>query len=181
MRHLILLALTAVLGCAATTTMGGGGGVPETTRIEGASGVTSITRTTADDAVWLRYAPISLDSAWRALPAAYATLGIPVTTSDRATYTFGGVDVKVRRALAKMPLSRYVDCGRAPEGPKADMYEMLLTVVTQLRNDNAKGVAVATLVRASARSPSFTANEVTCASTGVLEQRIVALLTEGSK
>jgi hypothetical protein len=181
MRHLAALALAALLGCASSASTVDTAGTPESVRIQGSGGAATITRITSNTAMTL-YAATTLDSAWNALPAVFAALEIPVTTTQPREYTLGGESVKVRRSLGKVPLSRYLDCGQtAGNSPNADMYDVFLTVVTQLREDQKKGVAISTSVQGLARSPNLTNNTSTCASTGTLEQRIATLLRERVK
>jgi hypothetical protein len=182
MRPILLLSLATLSGCATHTPSAGAGVSPETVRIVGPSGTTTLSRMVgagAPAAVTAVAAP--LDSAWRALPSVYASLEIPLTTLDAAQHLLGNEGMRVRRTLAGESLTRYLDCGATQGGPNAETYEVTMAVLTQLQPGAADSTIVATAVQASARSPSFSGEDVACTSTRRLEARIAALLGDQLK
>lgn len=120
--------------------------------------------------------PVALEQAWAALPAVYELLEIPVSTVDPATKLLGNQALQARTRLGKVPLSRYLSCGQnsVTGTPNADSYAMTIRVLTQLQPGPDGGTRVSTLVDAYGRAQAFNNGDVTCGSTGVLEQQIAA-------
>lgn len=113
---------------------------------------------------------------WDALPAVYQTLGLPITDRNAENRTIGTTSYKVRRRLANVPLSRYIDCGSTQGSPSADSYEVLLNVSTQL-TPAGDTTAVSTTVSALAR-PVFVSGEyINCGTTRALEKRFFDILS----
>lgn len=122
---------------------------------------------------------LPIDSAWGRLPAAFDSLGIPVTTVRTADRILGNEALRVRRRLAGAPLSTYLNCGSKVGMPNADSYDVHLSILTQLRPDELSGgtaTSVATLVEATAREAGGSAASVRCGSTGRLEERLFRAL-----
>jgi hypothetical protein len=116
------------------------------------------------------FAPI--EKVWAALPAAYQSLGVPLTTSDVTTHVAGNIGLNVRRRLGSTPLVRYIDCGNSQMGPSADTYDVRLTVTTRLQADSVAGTKLSTLVEAVGRPVAFSGEYSRCSSLGVLEARL---------
>lgn len=113
-------------------------------------------------------------SAWPRLGAAYTSLGIPLTMLDTAGHALGAIRIRGPRRLAGKPLSALVDCGSTPIGsPRADSYQVTLTVVSQLRTAGT-GSVLHTLIVAFATDPNGSSTAVQCGSTGTLEHMIAA-------
>ena len=118
-----------------------------------------------------------IDVAWARLQAAYATLGVKVTTLDQTTHTIGNNALKARRKIGDVPLITAMNCGTSGTGPNAESYELTLTFTSRVY-PSAGGVTVETYVNGTGQNPlTNTGNTVTCYSMGVLEKRIVALMT----
>lgn len=113
------------------------------------------------------------EAAWGALPGVFEELGIPVTMVDTKTRLLGTTEHRVRR-LGKARLSRYLDCGSGMAGQHADLYDVYLTVVTQLHPGEGGATQVRTQVEASAKDGAHSNNPVRCTSKGTLEKAIVA-------
>jgi len=76
-------------------------------------------------------------------------------------------------------MQRYLECGTASGAQNAETYFITLAMHTRLRADPSGGTTVSTTVDATAVPPAFNSTDpVRCASTGRLERRVVALLTE---
>lgn len=120
---------------------------------------------------------LPLDSAWAALPGAYATLGLTgASVIDEAARQFGVGPIPLPRRLNDTPLSRFVDCGSTRFIPNADSYAVRLQVSTQLVAEGTAITRVQTLVEGTARPREMSGNPVLCTSTGELERRIARQL-----
>jgi hypothetical protein len=105
MRLRFLLSIAAI-GCASAKVDTPPAPVPETVRVMGsanragtiAMGVTGTPATARSFSVLAPAADV-----WRALPAAYESLGIPISTMDSATCTLGNAGFNVRRQLGSTP------------------------------------------------------------------------------
>jgi len=116
---------------------------------------------------------LPLDSAWAALPGAYAAVGLTGGgVMDEAARRFGVGPTTLPRRLNDTPLSRFVDCGSTRFIPNADTYAVRLQVSTQLVADETGVTRVQTLVEGTARPREMSSNPVLCTSTGELERRI---------
>lgn len=119
--------------------------------------------------------PAKADVAYRALPAAFAAVGIEPNAQVPAERRVALVDGRFRRRLGRERVSRYVSCGTGMTGaPNADEYEVRLTVharVTPAAGDTARS-ALATLVTATARPATSSNDPVNCSTTGALEVQL---------
>jgi hypothetical protein len=113
--------------------------------------------------------------AWAAVSAVYAKLGIPLSVVDSGTHVLGALRVTQRRPLAGERLSRLLECGTGSFGPNAERYTVQLTVLSSVQPLPDGRTTVDTRV-AGAASPNGLSSSVSCASTGVLEDRITAEL-----
>ena len=116
------------------------------------------------------------DEVWRALPAAFDSVGVPVTKTDAANKVIGNDGFKIRQRLGKVPLSRYVDCGETQIGPNADSYEVSITLVVQVRAATPTSSALTTTFDAYARPLAFSQGYSRCSSRGALEARFLAAI-----
>ena len=102
----------------------------------------------------------------------------PFTTVDTARHTMSNDGFKLRRQLGSTPLSRYIDCGTTQIGENADSYEVFITVVAQLEEDERTGLtAMHTTFEAMARPIAFSREYSRCSSKGVLEKRLADAVT----
>jgi hypothetical protein len=175
MRVLALaLAFAAVPACGPSSPTLGRGATPETIRMDGpGGGALSVMPDASASAAILAF-PIA--QVWRILPAAYDSLGLAVATEDPAAHLIANGDMKVRRQLGGVPLSRYIDCGRTQIGASADSYQIVLTVKTQLRSDDAGATTVMTLVEAMGKPVTFAQDYSRCNSTGKLESQVADVI-----
>lgn len=121
----------------------------------------------------------SLEQVWSVVPAAYASLSIPVEMRDPDRHVIGNQQFTVRRTLGDLRLSRLVNCGYGPAGKKADRYLVHLRVLTQLSAEGAGAVLAKTSVTAYASTVEGTSTEeVRCPSTGVLETAITEAMRD---
>ena len=148
----------------------------ETVRVSGVGaqqGTTMTTVSAVSPGVARVLAPI--DEVWRVLPAIYDSLGIPVDRLDHGQHIIGNTGFRLRRRLGGVPLTRYLDCGRAQGGPSAETYEVNLSVLTELQ-PAAAGTTAATVVQATARPVTFVGEHTPCKSTGGIEKSVEKLL-----
>jgi hypothetical protein len=118
----------------------------------------------------------SVSRVWTALPAAYDSVGIPITIVDGKQHLAGNQGFKLQRTLGKVPLSAYIDCGSNTFGRKADTYDVYLAVVTRVRATDSVTTEMITTVDAAARPMSFSQPYTKCESRGELEARIAGLV-----
>jgi len=170
-----MLSIVALAGCASSSTTRGTPTSDETVRIVGA-GETIELRTSATVTASLDTILAPADQVWRALPAAYEALAIPVTHLDSATHVIANSGITVRRRLGKVPLTRYIDCGDSQGVPSAETYEIRLSVLTRLQAGATGTSIVATSVQATGRPVSLSGTDVRCSSTRQLESRLVNAL-----
>jgi hypothetical protein len=120
---------------------------------------------------------LPLDSAWAALPGAYAAVGLTGGgVIDEAARQFGVAPTTLPRRLDNTPLSRFVDCGSTRLIPNADSYAVRLQVTTRLVAEGTGITRLQTFVEGTARPREMSGNPVQCTSTGELERRIARQL-----
>jgi hypothetical protein len=178
MRFVSLAALApmALGACASGGTGAAAVGAPatQTIAVVGPAGGAKIS-TPGEIASNVQTLAFSVDQIWRALPAAFDSLGIPVQTLDGVKHTIGNTGFAIRRRLKNVPLSRYIDCGTSQLGASADDYDVRLTVLTDVRPGDG-GAIVTTSVQAVARPMNYAQEYSSCNSRGSLEQRIIDLV-----
>lgn len=119
-------------------------------------------------------APLSgtADSAWKVLPAVFASLDLPVHERDESGRRLGACWIRVRIRLAGVPLSRYLNCGELRSVPNADRMEIELLVLSLVKPNAQGGATLSTFVLATAGESAGSSNRIWCLSTGALESRI---------
>ena len=169
-----LIVMTSVFtGCAS----GGGGTAPVPVTVSaqngagvigGMAGVTMMVGTSGQKAT----VAAPRDAVWAKLPAAYESLGLPLSFKEDAAFRLGNDQIKARRALNGVQLRTIVDCGSDLNGEKAELYDIKLTIETSVAavGDAAE---LTTMVSALGRSPMSGGNEVPCSTKGELERRIL--------
>ena len=110
------------------------------------------------------------DEVWKAMIGVYADLGIEVTELNPSARTLGNQQLKVRRRLGKVSLTKYIDCGSTQGGLSAETYEVLLNVTSQVQALSPNSTRVTTNFSSMARPVSISSEYRTCASTGALEK-----------
>ena len=176
MRTLHLLALASLSACASST-VHTGAREAETVRIAGSQG--GQLRVTSNAQASVTRIAFPMGKVWHALPAAFENLGIPITAVDTGTHTISNGGLKFRRVLGSAPLGRYIDCGSTQVGESADSYDVYLTVVSQVEEDPATGLAVLhTIFESMARPIVFSREYSRCSSRGELERRLATAVTD---
>jgi hypothetical protein len=114
----------------------------------------------------------SYERVWRALPEAFASLGITANVADTSTRAMGFAGM-VRRKIGHEPVSKYFSCGRTDQNEMAaDLYDVSAVLATQVGRSANGRIIVTTKARATAKSASFAHDNVFCTSTGFFESAI---------
>lgn len=110
---------------------------------------------------------------WSVLPSIYQDLGIPLTVKDDNRKVIGNEGWRTRRSIGRVPMQRYLDCGRSGTIENAETYQINMTIVTTVTANPDGGSVVGTIISAVGRNPvTSSTQDVRCASTGDLEIRI---------
>jgi len=144
--------------------------------IEGAIRGLGTTRILNEPRAVRRTIAAPVDRVWRTLPRVYDALGIVGTGADEEAKVFGIVDFRPRR-LDGRALSTFVNCGMGITAiPKADEYDVTMSVLTHVEPGAEGETLLATSVVASAKPRVESGNSVYCDSQGALEARIADLV-----
>jgi len=118
-----------------------------------------------------------VDKVWRALPAVFDSIGIPIAMLEPASRTIGNEAFKTRSRLRGVPLSRYLDCGSSTSvGPNADSYDVVITMLVEVHPADAGGSSVRHTFSAVGRPATFSQDYSQCSSKSTLESRFMAVL-----
>ena len=135
----------------------------------GLQGVTLVTGGTAQTTTLTA----TREAIWPHLVGAYASLGIPLTQQDEATFKLGNTQLKARRALNNLQLRTALECGSDLAGEKAESYELRITIESSLATaGSGTGTELTTSVSAVGRSASVSGSDVSCSTKGEFERRI---------
>jgi predicted secreted Zn-dependent protease len=114
----------------------------------------------------LAFMSATLDSAWRALPAAYAAAGLSINATD-ADKHIAGDSLTVRGTIAGTSLGKIVDC--SPRD--ADSVAVTMLITSRLTTNSDVGTTMTNTIQAYTRPAGAPA--VACRSRGVLERRLL--------
>jgi len=119
--------------------------------------------------------PAPLDTAYAAITMAYQSLGLAIKTSDPSQHMLGNRHIVVMRTWLGSRLSTFFNCGNDPAigSPRADSYQLIISVISTLSVKDAADTRVTTLVSAQANDLATSASAVYCPSTGKLERSII--------
>lgn len=170
MRRMGILSFAAIAACASSASSARR--PTETVHVTVGTGAISQINVNPSVTTAVATIPYSLERVWRALPAAYDTVGVPLETLDKQRHLIGNSGFKVRRRLATVPLSKYLDCGRSQMGPNADDYEITLTVFTRAQPSDSGRTTITTNVDATGQGLQFAGQASRCTSKGLLETAI---------
>jgi hypothetical protein len=114
------------------------------------------------------------------MPAVYQGLNIPVGTIDQNSRVIGNRRIQTNSGrIAGGRASLHLNCGSTGLGaPIADSYQVDLSVLTQIVPAASGSTQVQTSVDANATQRGVSSAPVRCASTGRLEQQIVAAIQQ---
>jgi hypothetical protein len=110
---------------------------------------------------------------WQALLGAHEAFGLAAESADEAAGRASFVARDRSRVIAGKAASTWIDCGQGPAGARADSYRLTLRLSHQL-DVVAGGIALKSVVDASARNPGMSSDPVPCSSTGRLEEAIAS-------
>lgn len=182
MPRLIPVAVLALLAAAACTPANRTGttvttGPVNTTHIqtEGGTVALNLTPETLRSSHFLR---VPADSVWKHLPGVYRELGIEPATMVTDQWVVGNRNARFNRRIAGEVASTYINCGISAIGaPIANNANVRLEIVSQLTPGEA-GTEIRTILIAYAIPRGGSSAEVRCPTTGRLEERIAARLSQ---
>ena len=118
--------------------------------------------------------PVSSGAVFFAARQVFFELKIPTLLADSARgYLINGRFIKLR-ALAGFPLSTYVNCGSGMTGPNADSWRVTMAIAAFVDATGPNTSRLRLNVLAGAESTEgVSKSAVACASTGLLEDRIL--------
>ncbi len=167
----VVVALALLAGCSSGSGGAAAGSAPRTMTVVTQTGSQTVSMR-GEDPANVKVIERPVDVVWKALPAAYESVGISVTTVDISSRTFGASSVKMRKSLKGVPLSRYFDCGQTQIGPNADDYEITLTFLTRVTAASAGSSRVELTTMATARPVARRQNPQNCTALGTLDTKL---------
>ncbi len=149
-----------------------------TTGVSGASGTSGMSEMTLSSTPNLGVVTLDATPAkvWTELVGVYGELGIELAVLEQKRGLLGNPQLKVRRRLGTVPLTRYINCGSTQGAQSAETYEIVLNVQSQLHSPSPNSTTVTTIFQSMGRPVSMASEYRTCSSTGALEKRIEQLL-----
>jgi len=173
MRAAAVLLVATLAACASSGSGSGSGSSPHTVLVPGGPDL-RISGTDASNVHTLAY---PVDQVWRALPATFDSIGVPVAAIDPAKRTMGNEGFKIRGRLKNTPLSRFIDCGNSTQvGANADNYDVTLTLLAEVQPGEQGASKVILTFQALAKPANFSQEYSQCSSRAALETRFLDLL-----
>jgi hypothetical protein len=170
MRRAVALAILILTACSSSRPGEALPGRSQTAAVRDAGG--SALRINPGDGAATTSVAFPIDAVWKALPAVFDSLGIPINTVDPGLRAFGNSGFKLTKRLGKTSLSQYIDCGQTQAFASADTYEIYLVAMVQLHSSEPGATTVATSVQASGKPLTVRGDYTRCSSKGELEKRI---------
>lgn len=171
MQRYLVLSLVALSACAHATSATESVAAPRQVRIEGAGSVNVNSTVSAH----VERIELPVDLVWKALPAAFDAMSIPITDVDSVHHVMSNGGLKIRRQLGSTPLGVFMDCGSTQVGENADTYDVHLTMSVEVQPDPATGnTKLLLLMESAARPIAFSREYTRCTTRGKLEQRFAA-------
>ena len=122
-----------------------------------------------------RKMPGDLEGTARAVLSAYAAIGIPATTLQRAPRVIGTERFVMPRSFAGKPNATYLNCGSTLAGVLANVYRIQAAVLVSVSPSGTDSTVVVVRLTALAFSnEGASGGGVDCGSTGALEQRLLS-------
>ena len=181
MRGIVAIALVGLSACASSGSTGSGG-TEQSVHIAGMNNSRGLrVNTGATEGPRIEVVTSSVDRVWAVLPAVYDSLQIPVTDRDEGEHRIGNQGLRARGRLGGVPLTRYFNCGNSQGGPNAETYQLHISVLTWAKAQGPGTTAMATTLQATARPVTLSGEAVQCASSGALENRILAMVRERAR
>lgn len=172
MRSISVFLILSALGCAGSTNIGSSA-QSTTTNIAGvATGMFAKLSMVAESEPVVLPLAASPAGAWSHVAPAYAEIGIPLTIIAADAMLAGNQGFNVRRSIGRVPMRNYLRCGDDGTGPNADSYQISMNIATQIQKVGDGTSKVATVMDATATSPTMGGNLIHCSTTGELEARV---------
>jgi hypothetical protein len=171
---MLLLALAAAAGCATGNAQSSSHDQDIRVLNGGTSTAIAVRATNTASVTRVGY---PIDRVWRALPAAYDSLKIPLTTLDAGKHLIGNEGMKARQRLGNVSMSTYIDCGQAQIGPSADSYDIYLEVTTTARSVSPTETELSTMVVSAAKPLQFSQEYSRCSTKGTIEDQISKIVS----
>lgn len=112
------------------------------------------------------------DSTFKAVVAAYTTLGLEPTTIDPAGRVVGRQRMLLRSRFQGEPLSAVFDCGAGQFGPRADQGRITADITTRIIATGS-GSSMSTMIQASlVPNDGASRDPIRCVSHGRIEERL---------
>lgn len=168
------ISIAALLAIACVTASNSG---PENQRVLVTD--TSPVRTTTDPSGIEAVVQAPLDRVWHALFDTYGELGVDVRSINQPIGEIGNRDFTISGKLAGKLASTWFSCGLDPNlGPQANMYRIRASLLSTVRAEGAGATRIESRLAGTTRRTGVNAEPIYCATTGALENRIVASLTK---
>src|SRR6185503_12729418 len=162
MRCFAAVTCAVLLGCATSNTTPGSTTPVETIRVASVNGASVMAETHPAEGAYTATIDFSIDRVWAALRASYDSVAVPVAIFETGTHTVGNGQIRLRRRLGDVALSKYINCGSTQGGPSADSYEVQLSVVTTATAAGAIATNLSTMVQGQARPITISSEYVRC-------------------
>lgn len=112
------------------------------------------------------------DSTFKAVVAAYTTLGLEPSTIDPASRVVGRQHMLLRSRFQGEPLSAVFDCGAGQFGPRADQGRITADITTRVIASGS-GSSMSTMIQASlVPNDGASRDPIRCVSHGRIEERL---------
>lgn len=112
------------------------------------------------------------DSTFKAVVAAYTTLGLEPSTIDPAARVVGRQHMLLRSRFQGEPLSAVFDCGAGQFGPRADQGRITADITTRVIASGS-GSSMSTMIQASLMPDDGASHDpIRCVSPGRIEERL---------
>jgi len=111
-----------------------------------------------------------------AVRLAYSNIGVPVTVDNVAGRRIGNADFYRSRNFAGKAMTELVTCGSSMTGPNAGYFRIYMSLLTTVDEDGPGTSRASVLFESTARDVAGGASgdRVSCGSTGVMEQLMLA-------
>jgi hypothetical protein len=176
MRHLLLLALTAVLGCAAGAAPAGRTALdppPEPPPAAESAGAGYYVRLNRDDGISVAGIDGSQQAVYQALLRAFDSLGVEIEGGDRGRGLVQSARMVRTSEFAGERMAELITCGATLTGDRANSWriELYLSALVEPLGENRSQLT--TRLEATARAMDGTGrNPIPCTTRGVLEAKL---------
>ena len=177
------LAATAIAACASSGSSdvpvqaGQGAHVDRTRTIETPEGANIDYTVRTSNFVSSDVVAAPIDSVWSVLPAIWQSLGITIDGVSQKDHRLQSGQMRIRRQLGGVSLSRFIECGRSTQGPNADVYFIVMKVESVVSGKNGQ-VLVQSAMAVTGEGTGNGGANVRCSTTGELERRIAERVAE---